>query len=127
MQNIKNFWHVDPSALRMNGQADEQTDRQMDEFIRPFRLKLWVQKPDWNINSVNPLYLIINRVYGMVVEKNGSKYLSTDKGDAVLNKYDQMFSEIKYHIKKISDEEVNYNAEYEKIKFLTDDSLPLGK
>ena len=38
-----------------------------------------------------------------------------------------MFSGIKYHIRKISDEEVNCNSDYDKIKFLTDDSLPLGK
>ena len=24
------------------------------------------KKPDWNVNSVNPLYLIINRVYGSI-------------------------------------------------------------
>ena len=32
--------------------------------------------PDWNINSVNPLYLLINRIYGTVSEKNGNKYLT---------------------------------------------------
>ena len=24
------------------------------------------KKPDWNVNSVNPLYLMINRVYGPI-------------------------------------------------------------
>ena len=42
------------------------------------------KKPDWNVNSVNPLCLIVNRVYGSVTEKNGVKILSIDKGDAVL-------------------------------------------
>ena len=27
------------------------------------------KKPNWNINSVNPLYLMMNRVYGSVSEK----------------------------------------------------------
>ena len=81
----------------------------------------------WKVNGVNPLYLIINMVYGMIVEKNGFKFLSIDKGDSVLKKYRQVFSGIKYHIGKISDEEVNFNAGYDNIKFLTDDSLPLGK
>ena len=72
------------------------------------------------------MYLIVNRVYGSVVEKNGITFLSIDKADAVLKKYDQVFPGIKYHIKKISDEEVNFNAGYEKIKFLSDDSLRLG-
>ena len=60
-------------------------------------------------------------------KKNGVKYLKIDKGDAVLKKYDQVFSGIKYHIGKISGEEVIFNSDYDKIKFLTDDSLPLGK
>ena len=27
------------------------------------------KKPDWNVNSVNPLYLVINRVCGYVSKK----------------------------------------------------------
>ena len=51
------------------------------------------KKPDWNVNSVNPLHLLINRVYGYVsecnsIEKNGIKYLTIDKGDSVLKKYE---------------------------------------
>ena len=38
-----------------------------------------------------------------------------------------MFAGIKYHAGKIGDGEVVYNAGFSKIKFLTDDSLPLGK
>ena len=60
-------------------------------------------------------------------KKNGYKFFSIDKGDSVLKKYDQVFSGLKYHIKKISGEEVVYHSEFDKIKFLTDDSLPLGK
>ena len=73
------------------------------------------------------MYLIINKVYGIVSEKNGVKFLSVDKGDAALKKFDQVFAGIKYHIEKISDEEVDFNSDSDKIKFLTDDSLPLGK
>ena len=73
------------------------------------------------------MYLIINRVYGYVLEKNGNKFLTIDKGDSVLKKYDQVFSEIKYHINKSDDVEVNFNTDYDKIKFLSDDSLPLNK
>ena len=58
--------------------------------------------------------------------KNGVKYLKIDKGE-ILNKWNQVFSGIKYHIGKISNEGVNFNAGYDKIKFLTDHSLPLGK
>ena len=47
---------------------------------------------EWKVNSVNPLCLIINRVYGIVSEENGNKFLTIDKGDAGLKKYDQVFS-----------------------------------
>ena len=42
-------------------------------------------------------------------------------------KYDQVFAGIEYHIGKIDGVDVNFNAGYEKIKFLTGDSLSLGK
>ena len=42
------------------------------------------KKPDWNVNSVNPLYLIVNRICGSVTEKNSIKFLIIDKEDAVL-------------------------------------------
>ena len=58
------------------------------------------KKPGWNLNSVNPLYLIINRVYDYVSEKDGNKFLTIDKGDSVLKEYDQVFPGIKHHIKK---------------------------
>ena len=73
------------------------------------------------------MYLIINRIYGYVSEKNGNKFLPIDKGDSVLKKYDLVFSGIKHHIKKIDDGEVNFNSDYDKIKFLSDDLLPLNR
>ena len=61
------------------------------------------KKSEWNINSVNPLYLIINRIDGFAEEKNDNKYLNisdTDKNNEILKKYNQVFDGIKYHIKK---------------------------
>ena len=46
------------------------------------------------------------------------RFLKIDKGDSVLKKYDQVFTDIKYHIKKIDNTDVSYNSDYEKIKFL---------
>ena len=46
-----------------------------------------------NINSVNPLYLIIGEVYGDIEESDGNKYLtfaSTDKNNNVLEKYTKL-------------------------------------
>ena len=41
----------------------------------------------------------------------------------MLNKWNQVFDGIKYHIKNISNNEVNFD----RIKFVGDDNLPLGK
>ena len=70
---------------------------------------------------------MINRVYGSVSEKNSNKYLTTDKSDNVLKKYDQVFAGIKHHIKKIDDSEINCYKDYIKINFLSDYSIPLNK
>ena len=73
------------------------------------------------------MYLIIIRVYGYVSEKNSVRLLKIDKGDSILKKYDQVFAGIKHHIKKFDNTDVNYNSDYDNIKFLSDDSLPLDK
>ena len=84
------------------------------------------KKPDWNVNSVNPLYLMINRFYGHIEEENGNKYLiitDISNNSDVLKKYDQVFSGIKYYISNNSE----YEKDYKKIKCLTDDDIPLNK
>ena len=44
-----------------------------------------LNKPeDWCVNSVYPLYLMINKVFCFVGEENGVKYLKTDKGNKKL-------------------------------------------
>ena len=84
-----------------------------------------------NITSVNPLYLIINDIYGYIEESNGNKYLSfasTDKSKEVLKKYIKLWDEIKYHIQTINASEFGeYDKDYMKIKFDSDDNLPLKK
>ena len=37
------------------------------------------------------------------------------------------FDSIKYHIKRINNEEVNFNHDFNKIKFISDDSLRQDK
>ena len=52
------------------------------------------KKPECNVNSVNPLYLIINRIYGFIEEKEGDKYLNiflTDTNSEVLGKYSEVW------------------------------------
>ena len=68
---------------------------------------------------------MVNRVFCFVGEKNNVKYLKIDKGmgnlsDSILNKWNQVFGAIKYHIKKISNEEVIFDNDFNQIKFVTD-------
>ena len=72
------------------------------------------------------MYLIVNKVFCFVGEKNGVKYLKIDKGQ-LLNKWIQVFSEIKHYINKTDNSKVVSDGDYDKIKFVTNDNLPLGK
>ena len=83
-----------------------------------------------NIYSVNPLYLIITHASGYIEEKGVNKYLvfdSTDENKELLKKYNDVFNGIRNKIKKISDDECDYEKDYMKIKFNSDDDLPLNK
>ena len=83
-----------------------------------------------NINSVNPLYLIIDEVDGYIERKNGNKYLildSTDKNKKVLIKYTKLWDGIKNSIEKINNGSGEYGNDFMKIKFNSDDNLPLNK
>ena len=83
-----------------------------------------------SIYSVNPLYLRINHASGYIEEKNGNKYLifdSVDENKELLKKYNDVWSGIKNKIKEVSDSECDYEKDYMKIKFNSDDNLPLNK
>ena len=58
-----------------------------------------------NINSVNPLYLMINEMIGHFEEKNENKYLVLDEIDEnkeVLNRYKEVWEGIKKEIETIN-------------------------
>ena len=61
------------------------------------------KKPEWNVNSVNPFYLMINRIDGFIEEKNGDKYLNfsdTDRNIEVLKNTQKYGMESKIVLKK---------------------------
>ena len=83
-----------------------------------------------NIYSVNPLYLIIANTSGYIEEKGVNKYLffdSTDENKELLKKYSDVWNGIKNKIKEVNDSEYDYEKDYMKIKFNSDDNLPLNK
>ena len=88
------------------------------------------KKPQWNVINVNPPYLIINRVKGHFEEVDGDKYLIiSSESDDIMQKYQEVFDGIKEIIKKINDysQPIKYDDSYTKIKFNTNDNIPLNK
>ena len=77
------------------------------------------------------MYLLVNHASGYIEEKNGNKYLifdSVDENKEVLKKYADVWDGIKNKIKAINgDKENDYEKDYMKIKFNSDDNLPLNK
>ena len=118
--NLKDF---DPKLLKL--------DKKQSMDISSYYIDYVTKKPEYNINSVNPLYLLISELYGFIEEKEGSKYLNislTYYNNDVLIKYAEVRSGIKEQIKKINNGSVDeYAKDYMKIKFNSDDNLPLNK
>ena len=89
-----------------------------------------------NIDSANSLYLNFNNVAGYIEcnsteESNENKYLifaSTDKNKEVLKSYTELWDEMKNQIETINvKKQIEYGGDLLKIRFESDDDLPLGK
>ena len=122
MINLKNF---DPNLLKI----DKKSYKNIGIYDTGY---ITIKKIDdyENIYSVNPLYLIIAHANGYIEEKGVNKYLvfdSTDENKELLKKYNDVFNGIRNKIKKISGDECDYEKDYMKIKFNSDDDLPLNK
>ena len=79
---------------------------------------------------MNPLYLRVDHASGCIEEKNENKYLildSSDENKDLLKKYNNVWSGIKNKIEVVSSGECDYEKDYMKIKFNSDDDLPLNK
>ena len=118
--NRKNF---DPSLLKL--------DKKSSMDISIYYIGYVTKKSEYNIDSVNPLYLLINELDGFIEEKEGSKYLNislTYNNNDVLVKYAEAWRGIKDQVEKINNFSVGeYAKDYMKIKFGSDDNLPLNK
>ena len=111
-----------------NLKLDKKTWRDLDIYYIGYVDK---NKPeDWCVNSVNPLYLMINSIFCFAGEENGVKYPKIGKGnkkleDSILSLWNEVFTGIKHYIKNINHEckifseckESPYCEEFSKIKF----------
>ena len=78
------------------------------------------------------MYLQVNHGSGYIKEKNENKYLifddSVNENKKVLKNYGELWNGIKNEIKTINGGKENeYEKDYKKIKFNSDDDLPLNK
>ena len=84
-----------------------------------------------NINSVNPLYLMINEMIGHFEEKNENKYLvldDVDENKEVSKKYEEVWEGVKKEIETINGgKKIEYGKDFQKIRFKSNDDLPLSK
>ena len=74
--------------------------------------------------------MIVNHANGYIEEKGVNKYLifdSTDENKELLKKYNDVWNGIKNKIEEVSSGECDYEKDYMKIKFNSDDDLPLNK
>ena len=69
-----------------------------------------------NINSVNPLYLMINKMIGHFEEKNENKYLvldDVDENKEVSKKYEEVWEGVKKEIETINGgKKVEYGKDF---------------
>ena len=82
------------------------------------------------VNSVNLLYLIINKINRHIDENNEDKYLTlvlTDEGKDTLKTYEELWNKIRDLIRSITNNSDDYDEKYIKIKFNLNDDLPLKK
>ena len=132
--NIKNrtyYFYNDLINLKKFNSSLLELDKKSVIDINIYYIGYVTKKPEYNIDSVNPLYLNIRELDKFIDENNGNKYLNTtltDTNNYVLIKFAEVWSGIKDQIKKINnDSVVECDKNYMKFKFDSDDNLPLNK
>ena len=84
-----------------------------------------------NVNSVIPLYLMIDKMIGHFEEKNGYKYLILDdvnENKEVSKKYEEIWNGIKKELKQLMVvKKMNMGKIFKKIRFKSNDYLLLNK
>ena len=132
--NIKNrtyHFYEDMIKIKTFGSSLLKLDKKSYKNIAIYYIG-YITKHDKDvINSVSPIYLVVHEVDDFIEEKEGNKYLNvafTDSNSDVLKNYAEIWSRIKDQIKAISNgKSGEYGKDYMKIKFNSDNYLPLNK
>ena len=96
-------------------------DKKTFKGINIYYIEYVTKKEEYKINSVD----------GFIEEKKGNKYLNiafTENNDEVLRKYKEVLGEIKSCTEKVNNNKSGeYEKDYMKIEFNSDDKLSLNK
>ena len=121
MINIKNF---DPNNVKIDEKSYKNIFIYYIGYVKIKYLK-YVK-----INNVNPLYLIFFKVNGYFEEINGNKFLMvvpTNESKEKIKIYEELWSKIRDLISSITKNSDHHDEKHMKIKFNSDDELPLNK
>ena len=69
--DLKNALNFEPNNLKL----DKKIWKDIDIYYIADKNK----PEDWRVNSVNPLYLMLNKVFCLTEEENNAKYLKIEK------------------------------------------------
>ena len=136
--NIKNrtYYFYNDMINRKNFDSNLlKTDKKHYKEINIYYISyITIKKIDdcGNIYSALPLYLITNHANEYIKETNGNKNLifddSVNENKVLLKRYADIWDGIKSEIKSINGgKENNYGKDCMKIKFNSDDDLPLNE
>ena len=96
----------------------------------------YVLEPKDDINSINPLYLIVRHLFGRIgkIEGSSNRYLVVDENNKeVINVFDKLWKFIKDEINRLikRNDKITFGnadnkiSEYNKLRFSSDVDLPL--
>ena len=83
------------------------------------------------LTTLNPLYLMIDKMIGHFEEKNGNKYLVLvviEQNKEASNKYEEVWDWIKKEIETVNGgRKIQYGKDSKKIRFESNDDLSMNK
>ena len=84
----------------------------------------------FEVHSVNTLYLIINKINGYNEQVNGNECFTlvpTNESKGIVKKFEELWVKIRDQIRIINNSTGNSDEKFMKIKFNSDEYLPLNK